>query len=38
MPSPAAFVEYVYDLAAQMLSAQKEFTLKLIDVYTPTKR
>lgn len=38
VPSPAAFVEYAYELAAQMLSAQKEFTLKLIDVYTPTKR
>lgn len=35
--SPAALVEFGYDLAAQVLSAQKEFTLKLIDAYTPTK-
>lgn len=38
VPSVAALVEYSYDLAIQVLSAQKEFTLKLIDAYTPGKR
>jgi len=38
VPSIATFVEFAYDLAAQMLALQKEFTLKVLDVYTPTKR
>ena len=38
VPSAAALVAYGYDLAAQVLAAQKEFTLKLIDAYTPAKR